>query len=92
MLSVIELGVIRLYFAHDAEEVLSPEFLYLLFGEPLGTEPSGEVDDLRGIGAAYDASVAVEVGAYAYMVDTCNFYHVADVAHGIIYGGSTLLA
>ena len=81
-----------MYYSHDAEEVGSPELFDILFGEPFGAESPGEVDDLRSIGAAYDASVAVKVGADAYMVDTGHLNHVLDVAHGIVDGGSTLLA
>ena len=81
-----------LYLSHHAEEVTAPELRYLLLAEAFGAESAGEVNDLRGVGTARDASVAVKVGAYAHVVDTGYLYHVADVAYGVIDGGTALLA
>ena len=79
-------------YSHHAEEVAAPEFFYLFFAEAFGAQAAGEVDDLGCVGAADDAAVAVEVGAYAHVVDTGYLYHVADVAYGVVDGGTTLLA
>ena len=83
---------IRLYFSHDTEEVASPQFLDILLAEALGTELAGKVDDFRSVSATDDTTIAIKVGTYAYMVDTCHADHVHDVAYGILNGGPTFFA
>ena len=55
---------------HDTQEVASPDFLDVLFRVTPGKELTCEVDHLRGISHATHATITVEVGSYAYMVDS----------------------
>ena len=72
---------------HDAEEVASPEHLYLFLGVAMAQEVACEVDEFAGAGAAEYAAAAIEVGADAYMFDAHDVDHVVEVLHCIADGG-----
>lgn len=59
---------------HHSHPVTAPYLAYVLFGIAAAKKLYGEVDNLRGVSHARYATVTVEVGADAYMVNA----HDAD--------------
>ncbi len=66
-----------LHLAHDAEEVSAPYLFEIGLAEAVKQQVACEVEQFLGRGAAPDASVAVEVGSDAHVVDTGHVDHVA---------------
>ena len=76
----------RLHLLHHAQPVAAPYFFYIFHGKTLAQELAGYVTQLRRVAATYDFAVAVEIGAYAHVVDACNINCVVKVAEKIVEG------
>lgn len=68
---------------HHSHPVATPYLADILFGVAAAKELNGEVDNLRGVSHARYATVTVEVGADAYMVNTHDTDGMLKVRHGI---------
>ena len=75
--------LLMLYISHHTEEVAAPNEFDVLFAVALHEEATGKVDELGSGGATRDASVAIEVGANAYVLNTHHIHHVVEVLDGI---------
>ena len=83
--ALLETGI--LHPAHHADEVSGPQASQMLCRQALGHEALGEDEIVGRRLQTDDAAVAVEVGAYADVVDAGHVDHVHDVAHGVVDGG-----
>jgi len=75
--------LLMLYISHHTEEVATPNELDVLFAVALREETTGEVDELGSGRATRDASIAIEVGADAYVLNAHHIHHVVEVLDGI---------
>ena len=76
-----------LHFVHEAEEVASPDEAYLLFCVAFAQESACEVDEFAGRCSSSYATVAVEVGAYAYVFYAHDVDGMVEMFYGIEDGG-----
>ena len=75
------------YISHHTEEVATPNEFDVLFAVALHEEATGEVDELGSGRATRDATISIEVGADAYVLNTHHIHHVVEVLDGIKYSG-----
>jgi hypothetical protein len=75
--------LLMLYISHHTEEVATPNEFDVLFAVALHEEATGEVDELGSGRATCDASIAIEVGADAYVLNAHHIHHVVEVLDGI---------
>ena len=72
-----------LYISHHTEEVAAPNEFDVLFAVALHEEATGEVDELGSGRATRDATISIEVGADAYVLNAHHIHHVVEVLNGI---------
>jgi len=75
--------LLMLYISHHTEEVAAPNEFDVLFAVALHEEATGEVDELGSGSATCDATISIEVGADAYVLNTHHIHHVVEVFDGI---------
>ena len=75
--------LLMLYISHHTEEVAAPNELDVLFAVALHEEATGEVDELGSRRATSDATISIEVGADAYVLNAHHIHHVVEVLDGI---------
>lgn len=75
--------LLMLYISHHTEEVATPNELDVLFAVALHEEATGEVDELGSGGATRDATISIEVGANAYVLNAHHIHHVVEVLDSI---------
>ena len=71
--------LLMLYISHHTEEVAAPNEFDVLFAVALHEEATGEVDELGSGRATRDATISIEVGADAYVLNTHHIHHVVEV-------------
>ena len=75
--------LLMLYISHHTEEVATPNELDVLFAVALHEETTGDVDELGSGRATRDATISIEVGADAYVLNAHHIHHVVEVLDGI---------
>lgn len=75
--------LLMLYISHHTEEVATPNELDVFFAVALHEEATGEVDELGSGRATRDATISIEVGADAYVLNAHHIHHVVEVLDGI---------
>ena len=75
--------LLMLYISHHTEEVATPNEFDVLFAVALHEEATGEVDELGSGRATRDATISIEVGADAYVLNAHHIHHVVEVLDGI---------
>ena len=75
--------LLMLYISHHTEEVATPNEFDVLFAVALHEEATGEVDELGSRRATSDATISIEVGADAYVLNAHHIHHVVEVLDGI---------
>ena len=75
--------LLMLYISHHTEEVATPNELDVLFAVAFHEEATSEVDEFGSRGATRDATISIEVGADAYVLNTHHIHHVVEVLYGI---------
>ena len=75
--------LLMLYISHHTEEVATPNEFDVLFAVALHEEATGEVDELGSGSATRDATISIEVGADAYVLNAHHIHHVVEVLDGI---------
>ena len=71
------------YISHHTEEIATPNEFDVLFAVALQEEVTGEVDEFGCGSATRDASISIEVGANAYVLNAHDVDHVVEVLDGI---------
>ena len=75
--------LLMLYISHHTEEVATPNEFDVLFAVALHEEATGEVDEFGSGRATCDATISIEVGADAYVLNAHHIHHVVEVLDGI---------
>ena len=75
--------LLMLYISHHTEEVAAPNEFDVLFAVAFHEEATGEVDELGSGSATRDATISIEVGADAYVLNAHHIHHVVEVLDGI---------
>ena len=75
--------LLMLYISHHTEEVATPNEFDVLFAVALHEEATGEVDELGSGRATRDATISIEIGADAYVLNAHHIYHVVEVLDSI---------
>ena len=75
--------LLMLYISHHTEEVATPNEFDVLFAVALHEEATGEVDELGSGSATCDATISIEVGANAYVLNAHHLHHVVEMLDGI---------
>ena len=75
--------LLMLYISHHTEEVATPNEFDVLFTVALHEEATGEVDELGSGRATRDATISIEVGANAYVLNAHHIHHVVEMLDGI---------
>lgn len=75
--------LLMLYISHHTEEVATPNEFDVFFAVALHEEATGEVDELGSGRATRDATISIEVGANAYVLNAHHIHHVVEMLDGI---------